>query len=59
MKLCPPSPGPVDLPVMVDLLLDVYLAVWCAKAANLLLLLIIAPVVQLSILKGKFHLFDF
>jgi hypothetical protein len=37
------SPRPVDLSIVVDLLLDVHLAVRRAKAANLILLLIILP----------------
>lgn len=40
---CCCSPCPVDLPIVVDLLLDVHLAVWGAKAADLVLLLVILP----------------
>lgn len=50
------APCPVDLPIVVDLLLDVDLAVWCAKAAHLLLLIIIVAVVQLSVLQRQLNL---
>lgn len=41
----PISPGPVDLSIMIDLLLDMHLAMWGAKAPNLPLFFIILPVV--------------